>query len=72
LGRAFGRIETRLQLLWVLASLLAVVIPFPLRVGDAVVAIATLLAALSYLVRRSGRSGEVSRRPRPPLSVREP
>lgn len=48
LGRAFGRLETRLQLVWVLASLLAVLIPFPLRVGDAVVAASCVLAALSY------------------------
>jgi Na+/melibiose symporter-like transporter len=48
LGRTFGRIETRLQLVWVGASLVAVVIPFPLRVGDAVIAVACVLAALAY------------------------
>lgn len=48
LGRAFGRTETRLQLAWVGAALLGTVIPFPLRIGDGVVALACLLAALSY------------------------
>jgi hypothetical protein len=49
LGRAFGRIETRLQLLWVAASLVAVLIPFPLRLGDGAVAAASLVAVLSYM-----------------------
>lgn len=55
LGRAFGRIETRLQLTWVLAALAGVVIPFPLRVGDAVVAVAALLAAGSYATAAAAR-----------------
>lgn len=49
LGRTFGRIETRLQLTWVLAALLGVVVPFPLRIGDGVVAIACVLGLLIYI-----------------------
>ena len=48
LGRAFGRLETRLQLTWVVAAVLAVVIPFPLKFGDVVVALACAAACLSY------------------------
>lgn len=55
LGRTFGRIETRLQLMWVLASLIAVIIPFSLRIGDASVASACLLALLIYLANASSR-----------------
>jgi hypothetical protein len=50
LGRAFGRIETRLQLAWVAAALLAVIVPFALRVGDLAVACVSFLALLSYLI----------------------
>lgn len=64
LGRAFGRIETRLQLAWVVAALVATLIPFALRVGDDLVAAVSLLALLSYVVvprapkrRRSALSG---------------
>ena len=49
LGRTFGRIETRLQLIWVLASLVAVVISMPLRIGDGVVTVACLAALFVYL-----------------------
>ncbi len=48
LGRAFGRLETRLQLTWVLAAVLAVVVPFPLKLGDVVVALACAAACISY------------------------
>jgi Na+/melibiose symporter-like transporter len=48
LGRAFGRLETRLQLTWVLAAVLAVVVPFPLKLGDVVVALAAVGACISY------------------------
>jgi hypothetical protein len=48
LGRAFGRLETRLQLTWVVAAVLAVVIPFPLKLGDVVVALACAAAGISY------------------------
>jgi hypothetical protein len=62
LGRAFGRLETRLQLVWVLASLIAVLIPFPLRVGDAVVAACCVLGALSYTTSAASKG---KRRERP-------
>lgn len=55
LGRAFGRQETRLQLFWVLAALAGVVIPFPLVVGDSVVAGAGALAAATYLSASAAR-----------------
>lgn len=55
LGRAFGRQETRLQLFWVLAALAGVVIPFPLVVGDSVVAGASALAAATYLSANAAR-----------------
>jgi MFS family permease len=48
LGRAFGRLETRLQLVWVLAALAAVLIPFSLVWGDVVVAASCAVGALSY------------------------
>jgi hypothetical protein len=50
LGRAFGRIETRLQLAWVAAALLAVIVPFALRVGDIAVAAVSFLALISYAI----------------------
>lgn len=50
LGRAFGRIETRLQLAWVAAALVATLIPVALRVGDFAVAAVSLLALLSYSI----------------------
>jgi MFS family permease len=48
LGRAFGRLETRLQLTWVIAAVLGVVIPFPLKLGDVVIALACTAACISY------------------------
>jgi hypothetical protein len=50
LGRAFGRIETRLQLAWVAAALIATLIPVALRVGDVAIAAVSLLALLSYVI----------------------
>lgn len=55
LGRAFGRQETRLQLFWVVASLAGVVIPFPLWVGDVVVTVAVVLAAITYTTAQLAR-----------------
>ena len=61
LGRAFGRIETRLQLAWVVAALLGTVIPFALRLGDVLVASVSLLALLSYVVvPRGPRTGSAA------------
>jgi hypothetical protein len=71
LARTFGRLETRLQLVWVLAALVAVIIPFPLRVGDAVVAMIGLFAGLSF-----GAAGSVGHRtpsrPRHPVADDHP
>jgi predicted MFS family arabinose efflux permease len=69
LGRAFGRIETRLQLAWVVAALFGTLIPFDLRVGDVLVAAVTLLALLSYVViprgpRRTVAAGQTPWRSR--------
>jgi hypothetical protein len=58
LGRAFGRLETRLQLTWVLAALLAVLIHFPLVWGDFTIAVVCAAAAIvtaSSLWSRSPR-----------------
>lgn len=41
-GAAFGRFETMFQISWVIGSLLAVIISFPLRAGFLVIAIATV------------------------------
>ncbi len=49
LGRTFGRIETRLQLVWVIASLCGVLITFPLRIGDGVVAVVCVFGLLVYV-----------------------
>ncbi len=49
LGRTFGRIETRLQLMWVLAALVGVLAPVPLRIGDGIVAITCVLGLLVYV-----------------------
>jgi hypothetical protein len=48
LGRTFGRMETRLQLVWVLASLFAVLIPFAFRPGDIVVATGCALGGFAF------------------------
>ncbi len=65
LGRAFGRLETRLQLLWVVAAVLAVVIPFPLKLGDVVVALASTVACISYGTFGGALRRQVARRQLP-------
>ncbi len=55
LGRTFGRIETRLQLAWVAAALVATVIPFALRVGDVAVAAVSAVALVSYVIVPRGQ-----------------
>ncbi len=65
LGRAFGRQETRLQLFWVVASLAGVVIPFPLWVGDVVVAVAGTLAASTYVTAQLARRRRTAPAPAP-------
>jgi len=54
LGRSFARFETRLQLVWVVSGLVAVVVAFPLRPGDILVAVGCAVAAVFYAsMRRS-------------------
>jgi predicted MFS family arabinose efflux permease len=55
-GRAFARFETWLQLVWVAAALVAVLVDFRLRDGDIVVAVACGIAAVFYAsMRQSAR-----------------
>jgi hypothetical protein len=51
-GRAFARFETWLQLVWVAAALLAVIVHFGLGDGDVVVAVACGTAACFYASMR--------------------
>lgn len=58
-GRAFARFETWLQLVWVAAALVAVIVDFRLRDGDIVVAVACGIAAFFYAsMRHSARYHE--------------
>ncbi|HEV8065641.1 MAG TPA: MFS transporter, partial [Acidimicrobiales bacterium] len=45
LGRSFARFETQLQLCWVVAALVAVIVRFPFADGDVLIAITAALAA---------------------------
>jgi MFS family permease len=45
LGRAFARFETQLQLCWVVAALVAVIVRFPFADGDVLISITAALAA---------------------------
>jgi MFS family permease len=47
-GRAFARFETRLQLIWVIAAVIAVVINFGFVEGDVVIGVACAVAAVFY------------------------
>lgn len=51
-GRAFARFETRLQLVWVVGSLIPVVANLPLGAGDIVIAAVAGVAGVSYLTGR--------------------
>ncbi|NNN20399.1 MAG: MFS transporter [Acidimicrobiales bacterium] len=51
-GRAFARVETQLQLVWVLGSLLAVVVAMPITAGEALIAAVASVGAASYLTGR--------------------
>jgi hypothetical protein len=62
-GRAFGRFETQLQLMWVVGSLVPVVLSLPVPAGNAVMAITAALAALSYM-SSLGAGGELELRRR--------
>jgi len=55
-GAAFGRFETQFQIAWVVGSLLAVVISFPLRAGFLVVALAAVGIGI-FIMRQGARSG---------------
>ncbi len=48
-GRAFARFETRLQLMWVIGSLVGVVLSLSIPVGNLVLAGAAMVGALSYM-----------------------
>ena len=51
-GRAFARFETRLQLVWVVGSLVAVATSVPLAAGDVVIAVMAGVVAVSYATGR--------------------
>lgn len=52
-GRAFARFTTRQQLVWVVGALIPVVIAFPLRAGDVVMATVGAAGGLFYVSSRS-------------------
>lgn len=47
-GRAFAKFETRLQLVWVIAAVMAVVINFNFVAGNVVIAVACAVSAIFY------------------------
>jgi predicted MFS family arabinose efflux permease len=48
-GRAFARFETRLQLMWVIGSLVGVVVSLTIPAGNLVLAVVAMVGALSYM-----------------------
>jgi len=48
-GRAFARFETRLQLVWVIGSLVGVVLSLSIPAGNLVLAVVAMIGALSYM-----------------------
>ena len=48
-GRAFARFETRLQLMWVIGSLVGVVLSLSIQAGNLVLAAVATVGALSYM-----------------------
>jgi predicted MFS family arabinose efflux permease len=48
-GRAFARFETRLQLMWVIGSLVGVVLSLSIPAGNLVLAVVAMIGALSYM-----------------------
>ena len=48
-GRAFARFETRLQLMWVIGSLVGVVLSLSIPAGNLVLAVVATVGALSYM-----------------------
>ncbi|MGA2837768.1 MAG: hypothetical protein ABSF84_14330 [Acidimicrobiales bacterium] len=60
-GRAFARFETRLQLMWVIGSLVGVVLSLSIPAGNLVMAGVAIIGALSYMSALRGASpGRVS------------
>jgi hypothetical protein len=60
LGRAFARFETQLQLCWVLAALVAVLISFQFAAGDVLISVtAALAAAFHWSMRHTLLPAEV-------------
>ena len=53
-GAAFGRFETQFQIAWVIGSLLAVIISFPLRAGFLIIAIAAI--GIGVFIMQRGRT----------------
>ncbi|HXW33707.1 MAG TPA: hypothetical protein VEJ87_03945, partial [Acidimicrobiales bacterium] len=56
-GRAFAGFETRLQLSWVIGSLIPVIANIPLIAGDVVIAIVAATAGASYLTGQRALHG---------------
>ena len=58
-GRAFARFETRLQLMWVIGSLVGVVLSLSIPAGNLVLAAVAVIGALSYMnaLRTAGPTG---------------
>jgi hypothetical protein len=48
-GRAFARFETRLQLMWVIGSLVGVVVSLSIPAGNLMLAVVAMVGALSYM-----------------------
>ena len=55
-GAAFGRFETQFQIAWVIGSLLAVIVSFPLRAGFLVIALASISIGV-FIMQQGARSG---------------
>ena len=64
-GRSFARFETRFQLVWVIGALLPIIIPIPIVVGFALIALVAAVALVWYLLGlRQLRSGRIPSQPR--------
>jgi hypothetical protein len=64
-GRTFARFETRFQLVWVIGALLPIIIPIPIVVGFALIALVAAVALVWYLIGlRQIRSGRLPSQPR--------
>jgi hypothetical protein len=60
-GRAFARFETRLQLMWVIGSLMGVVLSLSISAGNLVLAVVAMIGALSYMSALRAASPERAR-----------